>query len=766
MQLTAVKNWKIGTKIGLGFGLVLLLLLIVMGIYHTTVLNVINNYDDLISSDIAIGQLARDIQSEMLECRRNEKDFLLRKDKKYLSLLMDTSNRLISHAQTLGDIARDRGYDVITNSAEDIVNKITTYRDIFARVVESSEKMGLDHLSGHQGMFRNAALKLEEDLREHAVDDLYFNLLMLRRWEKDYLRTGSDSYKERLTGAIAAYKKALSLSESEPTAKKTQVDAIVRYETAAVGLINNYSDQAGKNQLYEEMRKEAHIIEDALQNTLIPQAEILVQDIRRQEKDYLQRHDPEKIKLVHGAIQRLKEQAGNSGIHQEHITAVVDKLTQYEQAFLNLVSAYDAMTADIETMRNVVHQVEPAVAAIVTLAGENASAMDLQTDEGASFRLNLSLMIGILSVVFGSGFAFFIVRSITVPINRAVDFSSKIAEGDLTHSLNIDQEDEVGILTVTLNNMAATLAQMIRKISDTVSSISASSAEMASVADQMASASETAVVKSHGVATAAEEMNQNMISVASAMDQASTNVATVAASIEEMNTSIAGIVQNTEKGKAVAEKTVIQAQQTSEQVNQLGRDANEINEVTETIKAISDKTNLLALNATIEAARAGDAGKGFAVVANEIKELAQQTADATGDIARKLSGIQTSTINTVSDITEITDAINEMNSFISIISDAVDQQSDATAEITENITQAAQGLNEINTNTSQTAEAAALVAKDIGDVSETANETSNSGAQVQQSANELSKMAEQLKLMVNKFKITNDHSPEIWTDRQ
>ncbi|MFZ5797992.1 MAG: HAMP domain-containing methyl-accepting chemotaxis protein [Thermodesulfobacteriota bacterium] len=751
--MNSVKDWKIGTKIGAGFGFILLLMLLVMGIYHTTVVNVVGSYDDLIANDIAIGRLAGDIHVGMLECRRNEKDFLLRQDKKYLDQLTENSNKVVEYAQTLRNLAVANGYDDIKASAEQIIAKITTYRETFVRVVDSSEKMGLDHLSGYQGVFGKAAREMEKDLREHAVDDLYLNLLMLRRWEKDYLRTGSRNYQKLLIDTIATYRNLLAVSPCEPTAKKTQEEAILRYEDAATGLIAGYADQGKKQALYEEMRKEAHIIEEAIKSVLIPEVRPLLLELRRLEKNYLLRHDPEESRQVREAMQRLVHQVNGAGISEEHVGAVLARLTEYEQAFEGLVGAYGAMTTDIERMREVVHQVEPAIASIGALAEEHVNARAGETDRRAGARSKLSLLLGLLSVTLGSVFAVVLVRAITRPLNRAVDFSAKIAEGDLTHSLDIRQQDEVGVLAATLNNMAATLAQMIRKISDSVSTISASSAEMASVSDQMASGSETAVVKSNAVASAAEEMNQNMISVASAMDQASTNVATVAASVEEMNVSIAGIVQNAEKGKVVAERTVAQAQQTSEQVNQLGRDAEEINDVTETIKAISDKTNLLALNATIEAARAGDAGKGFAVVANEIKELAQQTADATGDIARKLMGIQKATIHTVSDISGIANAIGEMNNFISIISDAVDQQNAATAEITENITQAAQGLKEINTNTSQTAQAAALVAKDIADVRDTANETSNSGAQVQQSANELSQMAEQLKQMVQRFRV-------------
>ena len=127
-------------------------------------------------------------------------------------------------------------------------------------------------------------------------------------------------------------------------------------------------------------------------------------------------------------------------------------------------------------------------------------------------------------------------------------------------------------------------------------------------------------------------MSANMGTVTMASEQAAQNVNVVATAMEEMTAAVQEIAQNTTKASSMTEDAVNYAKGSSEKVNQLGFAAKEISKVTEVITEISEQTNLLALNATIEAARAGDAGKGFAVVANEIKELAKQTANATGEI--------------------------------------------------------------------------------------------------------------------------------------
>ena len=138
-------------------------------------------------------------------------------------------------------------------------------------------------------------------------------------------------------------------------------------------------------------------------------------------------------------------------------------------------------------------------------------------------------------------------------------------------------------------------------------------------------------------------MNANMSSVAAASEQAATNISMVAGTATEMKNALEGVANHCDEAKTVSKKATDQVQKATEKVTLLGVAANQISKVTEVITEIADQTNLLALNATIEAARAGDAGKGFAVVAGEIKNLANQTQEATKEIKDKIDGIQPST---------------------------------------------------------------------------------------------------------------------------
>jgi len=334
-----------------------------------------------------------------------------------------------------------------------------------------------------------------------------------------------------------------------------------------------------------------------------------------------------------------------------------------------------------------------------------------------------------------------------------LDATGKIGDGDLTYHREIKRRDELSHIGGRLNEMAEKLRNMFKDIFSSTETLASSSTEMSTIAEQMSSGSEQTSGKANTVAAEAEKMSSNMTSVAAAVEEASTNVGMVATAAEQMTSTINEIAQNTEKARTITGEAVAEAKSASDKVDELGKAAQEIGKVTKTITEISEQTNLLALNATIEAARAGEAGKGFAVVANEIKELAKQTAEATGEIRKKIEAIQGSTEGTVTQIEQISKVINEVNEMVSTISSAVEEQSVTTKEIANNVTQASQGIQEVTENVAQSSTVAGGIAKDISEVNQAAGEMSNSSSQVNLSAEELSKLAEQLREMVGKFKV-------------
>jgi methyl-accepting chemotaxis protein len=373
----------------------------------------------------------------------------------------------------------------------------------------------------------------------------------------------------------------------------------------------------------------------------------------------------------------------------------------------------------------------------------------------SSARLVLILVV-LLAAVGAVPLAFMMARDVTRPIAAVIEHLGNVGRGDVSHDIPADlsgRQDEAGDLAKATEQVMVNLRPMIRKVADGVQTLSASSTQLSAISGEMATGSKKTSDRSDSVAAASEEMSASMHTLSAAMEQASANLASVSGSTEQMTATIGEIAANSEKARRITGDATRQATQVSESVGQLGRAAQLIGKVTETISNISAQTNLLALNATIEAARAGAAGKGFAVVANEIKDLAQQTEKATEDIKDKVAGIQSSTSKTVVDIGSINQTIRDVSEIVSSIATAIEEQAAVTKDIAGNIAQASGGVQSASDQVNQTSQISSQIAADIGTVNHAASEAAAGSSQVRSGAEDLSKLAENLRHTVEQFQL-------------
>lgn len=260
--------------------------------------------------------------------------------------------------------------------------------------------------------------------------------------------------------------------------------------------------------------------------------------------------------------------------------------------------------------------------------------------------------------------------------------------------------DAMSVIERRIGDVNASTTRFETAIKDVVEAITGSSAQMDDLAQSANRGARQTSERSTAVAAAAEEASTNARDVA--------NSATVLAeNAQDMSQKVAASAER-------ADQAVARIRQTDATVRSLSGAASRIGEVVDLINAIAAQTNLLALNATIEAARAGEMGKGFSVVANEVKELAAQTAKATGEISDHVGNVQEATNDAVDAIGAVSGIIEQIGALMADVVATIDQQNQGTSEIAHNIDQAFAGARDVTVNIHDVS----VLSQEAGDISE------------------------------------------------
>lgn len=408
----------------------------------------------------------------------------------------------------------------------------------------------------------------------------------------------------------------------------------------------------------------------------------------------------------------------------------------------------------------------------------------LNSEITGSFRSirNTLVMVLALSVVIGMGLAYNVARVTVKPIVSSVGLARKMAEGDLTDSIDLNQKDEVGVLVQALNSMSRSVRTIINNISNSSNQVAVSSEELSATSQQLSAGAEEMTAQSGKVASAAGQISTSMSglasiarnmslkaeAVAASAEAMSGNVNSVAASIEEMTVSIGEVAENCSRASEHAGMASEFSNSAYNQVEEFTKASKDIGSIIRIITDITEQTKLLALNATIEAARAGESGKGFAVVAGEVKELARQTADAAARIAQQIKTMQAQTTAVVNSINKIAEVNQQANEITATIAAAVEQQSVTAGDIAKivsdtsresaNVSGTVKELSmhierEILVNVNEVAVGIEEVSGNILGVNAVSQETARSAAAINKAALELAELANNLLDQVRSFKV-------------
>ncbi|MDQ1541958.1 MAG: methyl-accepting chemotaxis protein, partial [Actinomycetota bacterium] len=332
-----------------------------------------------------------------------------------------------------------------------------------------------------------------------------------------------------------------------------------------------------------------------------------------------------------------------------------------------------------------------------------------------------SVLAGLLALLVG----LVVARALARPIRRVRDALGALAAGDLTVSADIGGADEVGVMAGAFDGAVHNMREAVKTMVDSSRALGGSSARISESSTRITEVSRVTSARAGSVASAAEQVNAS--------------VQSVSAGAEEMGVSIGEIASNAHQVASVAAQAASRAQDTNDTVAGLGRSSSAIGDVIKTITSIAQQTNLLALNATIEAARAGEAGRGFAVVASEVKELAQESAKSSEDIALRIEAIQADADGAVTAIADIAETIARISDLQLGIAAAVEEQTSTTVEMARGVAHAASGAGEI--------------ASAIADVAAAAGTTMADALESSRAAEELASITRDLETAVGKFRL-------------
>ncbi|AEV82348.1 Methyl-accepting chemotaxis protein mcpB [Actinoplanes sp. SE50] len=308
------------------------------------------------------------------------------------------------------------------------------------------------------------------------------------------------------------------------------------------------------------------------------------------------------------------------------------------------------------------------------------------------------------------------VRAVRRPLRGMLDALRALARRDLTVRAPVVNRDELGAMAVALNEAAGALQETVSATAGRVGVLTQASTELQKLAGTLD--------------RSAEETSAQARSADGSAGNVSGSVSAMMAATEQLSASIREIAKQALSAAATTNEATTSANRTAHAVARLSEASREVGAIVQMITNIAEQTNLLALNASIEAARAGHAGKGFAVVATEVKDLAQETAQATADITAKILAIQEMTTGTAEAIEAIASVITRIDDGQRTIAAAVEQQSSTTDQLARNVGAVSAAASEISGTVSHISTSSAHTA-------EGANTTRHSAELVSGAAGEI-----------------------------
>lgn len=428
----------------------------------------------------------------------------------------------------------------------------------------------------------------------------------------------------------------------------------------------------------------------------------------------------------------------------------------------------EASNRGIQEMTSLNANINSEVESLYVMIEEVTKERERETQEYASSAAKVFLMINIAAVIIALGLAVFLSHMISKPIHLVVERMKFVANGDLTREpLKIKTKDEIGQLVTATNEMAASMRNIVGKISGVSETVSSHSEELTQSAAEVTAGAEQMATVMEELASGAETQANRSGDLSSAMTEFVAKVQEANESGESVQEGSTKVLEMTHVGSQLMldstkqMKTINEIVKDSvENVQSLNDRSRKISQLVTVIKDIADQTNLLALNAAIEAARAGEHGRGFSVVAEEVRKLAEQTAVSVTEITGIVENIQegfgvvTESLQTsYKEVEKGTNQIETTGETFNDISEQLIEMVNSFRVISENLSDIASTSQEMGGSVQEMAETAEEAAAGVEQASASVQQTNCSMEEVAGSSKQLAQLAEELNGLVRQFKL-------------
>jgi len=353
----------------------------------------------------------------------------------------------------------------------------------------------------------------------------------------------------------------------------------------------------------------------------------------------------------------VKEARSKYVVTQNEYLKLISEGKKQEAGEYLLSSVVQAQTAYFSQVQNLI----ALIGTIMVKSGEDA-------EKNYQNSRNMLSGIAIIAILLACGFAYWTTRSITRPLNQAVQIARTIADGDLTSKIQVESSDETGQLLQALKDMNSSLVRIV--------------AQVRTGTDTIASASTQIAAGNLDLSSRTEEQASSLEETAASMEELTSTVKQNADNARQANQLAAEASDVAMKGGDVVSEVV-------STMSSINSSSKKIVDIISVIDGIAFQTNILALNAAVEAARAGEQGRGFAVVASEVRNLAQRSAAAAKEITVLIG-------DSVDQVSAGTLLVNKAGTTMSEVVNSVRRVTDIMAEITAASHEQSTGIEQVN----------------------------------------------------------------------